>query len=151
MTLLPSPVPRLGESLNENGIIILLRVGPWRILLPGDAGAKREARLLATGALDTFLPQGTRTTLLLLGHHGSRTSTTRRWLDRLDPLLASCSAGKGNRYGHPHQETLDALAARGIRLDCTDTHGALRYRISAHTIDLQTDSHPLWEEVARHR
>ena len=148
VTLIPSPRPSLGESLNENGIVLFIRVGRWSIVLPGDAGKDRERRLLDSGAVDAFLPEGRRATLLQLGHHGSRNSVGPRWLDRLDPVAATCSAGRGNRYGHPHSETLERLEARGVRVDCTDAEGTLRYRLRENAIDLSTDNHLLWERIA---
>jgi competence protein ComEC len=52
--------------------------------------------------------------VLKLGHHGSRTSSSILWLEKVDPEVAIVSAGENNKYGHPHQETLDRLSALHI-------------------------------------
>ncbi|MBC8514722.1 MBL fold metallo-hydrolase [bacterium] len=148
VTLFPPPKPSLGVSLNENGILIGIRMGGWRVLLPGDAGEKREHRLLANQTLRHFLPESDSLSLLAMGHHGSRTSTSSRWLDALQPLAVACSAGYENRYGHPHQETIDRLDARQIPWFCTADEGTLHYRFDSEGLSVQTDEHPLWNNLA---
>lgn len=142
-TLISGPDSPLPGGDNNNGILVLLEIGPWRALLPGDAGAPREEQLLALGALEGHLPLH----LLGLGHHGSATATTGRWLERLRPAAAFCSAGAGNRHGHPHPTTLDRLQSRSVRVDCTDAEGNLRYTFGPR-LSITTDRHPLPATVA---
>jgi len=52
--------------------------------------------------------------VLLIGHHGSRTSSSLLWLEKVSPEIAIISAGKNNRYGHPHKELLDRLSSLEI-------------------------------------
>ncbi|MCH7493811.1 MBL fold metallo-hydrolase [bacterium] len=142
-TLVPAPDQRLPGNANENGLLVLLTIGPWRVLLPGDAGAPREERLLASGALVGHLPVH----LLGLGHHGSASASTVRWLDRLAPVAAFCSAGQENRHGHPHPAVLDRLRSREVRVDCTDREGTLRYRFGER-LQIVTDRHPIPVTIA---
>src|SRR5690625_6217930 len=60
---------------------------------------------------------------LHLGHHGSKTSSSEKFLDAVDPTYAIYSAGTGNSYGHPHQEVLDKLQVNDITVYGTDVHG----------------------------
>ena len=50
--------------------------------------------------------------MLKVGHHGSRSSSTAAFLDRVSPSIAVISAGESNRFGHPHAEVMDALRGR---------------------------------------
>jgi beta-lactamase superfamily II metal-dependent hydrolase len=75
------------------------------VLLTADIEAPAEERLLASGA-------DLRATVLKVGHHGSRTSTTPRFLAAVAPWAAVISVGAGNDYGHPAPETLARLAPR---------------------------------------
>jgi competence protein ComEC len=62
-------------------------------------------------------------TLLKVGHHGSRTSTTQEFLAALAPRDAIVSVGKGNTFGHPRPEVIARIAAGGSRLYRTDEFG----------------------------
>ena len=65
--------------------------------------------------------------ILKAGHHGSKGSSSEAFLDHIQPELALLSAGKNNRYKHPHQETLNRLAERQIASLRTDQDGAIRF------------------------
>lgn len=64
--------------------------------------------------------------ILKLGHHGSKTSSSLEYLQAVHPQLALISAGVGNSYGHPHQETLDKLATLHIPYLSTQTSGTVQ-------------------------
>src|SRR5699024_7857730 len=68
--------------------------------------------------------------VLRVGHHGSSTSSTKEFLDQINPEYAIISLGKGNTYGHPHKETIESLEDKDISILRTDELG---------TIILQTD------------
>lgn len=109
------------EDANDRSVAMLIRFGEFTALLTGDAPVQVEERLLASGSL----PDGG-ISLLKLGHHGSRTSTSPRLLDRLHPRLALVSAGRGNRFGHPHPGVLGRLKVRGIPWWSTARDGGVR-------------------------
>lgn len=58
--------------------------------------------------------------ILKVGHHGSRTSTSDAFLAAVDPKVAVIMVGEGNRYSHPHGETLSRLADAGVEIYRTD-------------------------------
>lgn len=65
--------------------------------------------------------------VLKVGHHGSKTSTSDSWLEHLRPTIALISAGKDNRFGHPHAEVINRLEERKIAIYRTDRDGAIRF------------------------
>lgn len=111
---------------NNRSCVLRIRVGDHGILLPGDLEAPGEAWLTA------HLPASAlRADLLVLGHHGSRTSTTAAWLDAVRPREVVASSGHRNHYRHPSREVVERVAQREITGWRTDRAGALRYAFTA--------------------
>jgi competence protein ComEC len=106
-------------SFNENSLVLRLTHGKVRVLLAGDLGAEGESLLLRRGT-------DLRADLLVLGHHGSRTSTTPGFLSTVAPSVALASCGPWNAYGMPHPEVRRALSRRAAQLFRTDRDGAVR-------------------------
>lgn len=67
----------------------------------------------------------TELTILKVAHHGSKNSTSEEFLKAANPKLAIISCGKGNRYGHPHEETLERLKKADVPWFCTKDYGAI--------------------------
>lgn len=67
----------------------------------------------------------TELTILKVAHHGSKNSTSEEFLKAANPKIAIISCGKGNRYGHPHEETLERLEKVDIPWFCTKDYGAI--------------------------
>jgi competence protein ComEC len=88
------------------------------VLLPGDIEAPQEAALVAR------LGAGLRSTLLLVPHHGSKTSSTDAFLDAVQPQVAMVQAGYRSRFGHPAPEVLARYSTRGIMVVRSDRCGA---------------------------
>ncbi|MBT8488288.1 MAG: MBL fold metallo-hydrolase, partial [Gemmatimonadetes bacterium] len=107
----------LPEEANEASVVILLRWREFEALLTGDAGVDVE-RDISSSAGDIEV--------LKVGHHGSRTSTGSDLLGVTRPELAVISAGRRNRYGHPHGEVVERLDEAGVRIVRTDVHGDIR-------------------------
>jgi beta-lactamase superfamily II metal-dependent hydrolase len=78
-----------------------------------------------------------KTDVVKLGHHGSRTSSSREFLSAAQPTYAVVSAGKGNRYGHPHEEVLDLTDEMRISILNTANYGSIVFK---------TDGALLWQE-----
>jgi competence protein ComEC len=90
---------------NEGSIVAKLVYGNNSFMLTGDAPIYTE-NLIEWNEGDLTLHSD----VLKLGHHGSRTSSSILLLEKVNPKVAIISAGKNNRYGHPHQELLDRLS-----------------------------------------
>ena len=113
------------ESGNENErcIISLLSVGDYDMLFTGDAPKKAERDLLE----HTELPDAE---LLIVGHHGSRSSSDGSFLAAIRAETAVISVGN-NSFGHPTWEVLERLEAYGSRVYRTDLNGTVELRIGS--------------------
>lgn len=123
--------PADATARNRNDLSLVLRVtyGNARILLTGDIERGAQARLLADGGLEADV--------LKVPHHGAATNTPGLF-EAVGAPLALISAGAGNRFGHPAQATLDALAAAGATVVRTDVHGRVRLRIDGQSVRVTT-------------
>ena len=110
-----------GSSDHENSTTVLFETENCVILITGDLDAAGEKALLH--AVD--LPK---VDILVVGHHGSKTSTSQELLDAVAPRLAVISVGKNNRYGHPTGQVLERLEQTGCRIYRTDQQGTLVFR-----------------------
>ena len=108
------PNPGDGDP-NAWSVVLHVAFGRFSALLMGDADAEIEARLLAEGDV----------TVLKVGHHGSRTSTSEDFVRAVSPDYALISVGARNRYGHPNPTVLGRLERAGTRVFRTDRHGSV--------------------------
>lgn len=106
---------------NEQGLTVLAASGDFEVLLTGDMGGAVEQLLLEHADLPDV-------ELLVVGHHGSRYSTTAELLEEIRPDAAVISVGADNRYGHPAAETLERLEACGADIFRTDLQGTVVIR-----------------------
>lgn len=113
-----SPQEVTGD-FNNGSIALRILFGSIAFLFTGDAEAAAEEAMLAGGF-------ELKAHVLHVGHHGSRTSSTPRFLAAVRPEVAVYSAGRGNTYGHPHPEVLERLEALGVEVYGTDRHGTVR-------------------------
>ncbi|MCL2285305.1 MAG: MBL fold metallo-hydrolase [Firmicutes bacterium] len=125
----PSPHPGPSGNLNNASVILRLEHGQNSFLFTGDAERELEYWLVNNVA-------NLSATVLNVGHHGSRTSSTEAFLDAVNPRAAVISLGADNIYGHPHREVMDRLNARGIIIYRTDQLGTIRMITDGQRIDL---------------
>lgn len=76
----------------------------------------------------------TELTILKVAHHGSKNSTSEEFLEAANPKLAIISCGEGNRYGHPHEETLERLEKADIPRFCTKDYGAITVTVAGRAV-----------------
>jgi competence protein ComEC len=132
---LPVPVagrPHAGDlpdpsDPNDLSVVLLVQYGQFSALLTGDAPISVEEELV--GLYPDLLRD---LEVLKVGHHGSRTSTSRALLAASTPELAVVSSGRGNRFGHPHPGVLGRLSRSGVPVWRTDRRGGLRVRASSN-------------------
>jgi competence protein ComEC len=125
-----------GYDPNDNSLVLRVTYGERALLLVGDLERHGEAMLLARRA-------PLRADFLKVGHHGSRTSSTAAFLAAVRPRFAAISAGRYNHYGHPHRETLEALAAVGAEVLRTDLHGGVVVTTDGHRLEVEAAAAPL--------
>ncbi|MBV8627464.1 MAG: competence protein ComEC, partial [Paraburkholderia sp.] len=75
--------------------------------------------------------------VLLVPHHGSKTSSTEPFLDSIDPLLAIFQVGYRNRFHHPNPAVFSRYLARHIELSRSDTDGAVRVELNGATLSIE--------------
>lgn len=90
------------SNFNDESVVARLDYRDVSFLLTGDITASAEFDLIQTG-------QPVRSTVLKVGHHGSRTSSTQAFLDAVDPALAIVTTGIKNQFGHPHEDVIERL------------------------------------------
>lgn len=106
------------SNLNDYSIIIKVAYGKTSYLFTGDAELDNEEDALRSG-LDLS------STVLKVGHHGSHSSTSVNFLNKINPSYAVISCGKNNDYKHPHKETMSKLKRKNIPVYRTDELGTI--------------------------
>lgn len=112
------PVEPLVDDINNNSVVLMLSYGDIDFLFMGDAEEEAESSMIAAGTLTDI-------DILKVGHHGSRSSSSQAFLSIVKPEVAIYMAGEDNTYGHPHPETIQALADIGAEVYGTDVCGTI--------------------------
>lgn len=113
-----------GEMRGNDGSCVLKVSGPGgRVLLPGDVEQHAEAALLSRAR------ERLRAEVLIVPHHGGRTSSSASFLDAVRPRIALLPIGYRNRYRFPHREVIGRLSMRGVQMFDTVRHGAITLKI----------------------
>lgn len=122
-----------GESENDNSIVLLLQYKGKSILFTGDMTSKMEADVAEAVrycGVDSL-------SILKVGHHGSKYSSSEEFLASIMPKAAVISCAARNTYGHPHKETLQRLEDVGALVLRTDEGGAVIAKIMASGAEMQ--------------
>ncbi|HEX4166030.1 MAG TPA: ComEC/Rec2 family competence protein [Bryobacteraceae bacterium] len=128
--LAPSPDYVPGENAtNNDSLVFEIRYGKRSVLLTGDAERAEEADMLASGELQAV-------TLLKIGHHGSKTSSSEDFLSAVQPKFAFISDGYKNQFHHPSGDVLARLATHQVSIFRTDQRGLLSFRTDGNRVDL---------------
>lgn len=130
--VLSPPGERLNDDLNQNSVVLKVSYGTTAFLFTGDMGGEAETALAKSG-------YPLESQVLKVGHHGSYSSSSAAFLARVNPDIAVISLGKANDYGHPHQQTLDRLAAAGSTIFRTDNDGTVRVISDGSSIGVTTE------------
>lgn len=110
---------------NNDSLIIYTKIDKENILLMGDASSETEKYLLNTYNLNKM-------DILKVGHHGSKYSSSEKFIKKINPKVSLISAGKNNMYNHPHKETLNRL--RNSKVFITKKDGAIKINLTLGTI-----------------
>ena len=123
------------SDANNGSVVLRLTYGKVSFLLTGDAQEEVEMNLLADG-------YSLNSTVLKVGHQGSRTSTTPEFMQAVSPLAAVILVAKDNSYGHPHQEVVDRLVKQV-------SQGRLFITRDTGNVQFTTDGTRLWVATDR--
>lgn len=127
-TKMIGPLAASDPDNNEMSAILRLEYGNHSFLLTGDAGVDTEADLIQSGAK-------LKSTVLLLGHHGSDHSTSTAFLQAVQPEYAVIQVGK-NSYGHPTAGVLSKVTNAGAKIYRNDTDGTIVFTTNGKTISV---------------
>jgi competence protein ComEC len=122
--------PQSGITLEDNNDYSVITRLVWNnaeFLLTGDAPQEIENKIS-----DTF---NVSSDVLKAGHHGSKYSSSQYFIEKVNPQYAIISAGKDNKFGHPHQEVLDTISK---------TNAKILQTIEMGTILFETDGEKIW-------
>ena len=116
------------KNLNLSSIVIRMEYGNQSYLFMGDAETENENERTWT-----------KTDVLNVGHHGSNTSSSRKFLEQVSPEIAVISVGKDNKYGHPKQVIIDRLNKMGIKIYRTDLNGTILIKSDGNENKIETE------------
>ncbi len=124
------------DDLNEASVVVKLTYNNQSFLFTGDAYKEQEQEMISYESecgkenfdeiCDIFSLDSD---VLKIGHHGSRTSTSRDFVRSVSPNYGVIMAGEDNSYGHPHSETLETLEEEGVIIKRTDKDGDIVFEI----------------------
>jgi competence protein ComEC len=127
---------RAATAAKRNNLSCVLRIaaGSHALLLTGDIERGAEAEMLLEG-------RALRSAVLLVPHHGSRTSSTVEFIAAVAPRWAIVPVGYRSRFGHPNAEVLERYRTAGVQLVRTDLDGAVAVRMGGSELRLDAERH----------
>ena len=115
---------------NDNSNVIYTEINGNRFLLMGDAGVEKEKDILEKYNISNV-------DILKVGHHGSKTSSSKEFVNEIKPKYSVISVGKNNRYGHPNKEVLENL--KESKIYRTDEDGSIMFKIKNDKLRIETN------------
>ena len=112
---------------NDNSNVIYTELNNHKFLFMGDAGVEVEEDLTEKYNLKDI-------DILKVGHHGSKTSSSKNFIDEIEPKYSIISVGKNNRYGHPNKEVLNIL--KDSKVYRTDQDGSVMFKIKSNKLEI---------------
>ena len=122
--------PTVGSG-NEISNVYRIRYGDVTFLITGDLVTDMESQILAAGV-------DVQSTVLKVGHHGSATSSSEKFLRAVKPSCAVICVGYGNTFGHPRAEVLERLENLPTKIFRTDRDGLIKFRTDGKTLRVET-------------
>ncbi|MFC1571763.1 DNA internalization-related competence protein ComEC/Rec2 [Candidatus Margulisiibacteriota bacterium] len=124
------PSGQFSEETNCNNVSVVLRLeyGRFAMMLTGDNEEEGEEKIL-----ELFPEAALASSILKVGHHGSRTSTSDHFLSAVNPQSVAISCGRKNKFRHPHKSTMQKFKSTGIKVYRTDEQGAIVIKSDGQT------------------
>ncbi len=119
------------DNENDNSNVIYAELNGYKFMFMGDAGVDKEKDILDKYNISNI-------DVLKVGHHGSKTSSGKVFIDGINPKYSIISVGKNNRYGHPNKEVLNNLD--GSKIYRTDQDGSIMFKIKKNKLRIATYS-----------
>ena len=119
------------DNENDNSNVIYMELNNYKFMFMGDAGVDKEKDILERYNISNI-------DVLKVGHHGSKTSSSKSFINKIKPKYSIISVGKNNRYGHPNKEVLNNLDHSKIYR--TDKDGSIMFKIKNNKLQIDTCS-----------
>ena len=119
------------DNENENSNVIYTKLNGYKFMFMGDAGVEKEKDILEKYNVSKI-------DVLKIGHHGSKTSSDKNFIDEMNPKYSVISVGKNNRYGHPNKEVLNNLD--NSKIYRTDINGSIMFKVKNNKLQVETCS-----------
>ena len=116
------------DNENDNSNVIYTELNGYKYMFMGDAGIEKEKDILDKYNISNV-------DVLKVGHHGSKTSSSKSFIDKIDPKYSIIIVGKNNRYGHPNKEILNTLEESKIYR--TDQDGSIMFKIKNNKLKIE--------------
>ena len=113
---------------NDNSSVIYTELNNHKFLFMGDASITTEKEILNKYNLPNI-------DVLKVGHHGSKTSSSKEFIDEINPKYSIISVGTNNRYGHPNKEVLENL--EDSKIYRTDHDGSIMFRLKNNKLKIK--------------
>ncbi len=117
------------DNENDNSSVTYIKLNNYKFLFMGDASITTENEILNKYNLSNI-------DVLKVGHHGSKTSSSKEFINIINPKYSIISVGKNNRYGHPNKEVLDNLF--NSKIYRTDQNGSIMFKINKDKLEIKT-------------
>ena len=117
------------DNENDNSNVIYTELNGYKFMFMGDASVTTEKEIIDKYNLPNI-------DVLKVGHHGSRTSSGKKFIDEINPKYSIISVGKNNRYGHPNKEVLSNLEQTKIYR--TDQDGSIMFKFKNNKLKIET-------------
>jgi len=114
---------------NDNSSVIYTKLNNHKFLFMGDAGVSVEEDLIEKYNLQDI-------DVLKAGHHGSKTSSSKEFINEINSRYSIISVGKNNRYGHPNKEAIENL--KGTKIYRTDQDGSIMFKVEKNRMNIET-------------
>ena len=121
------------NAINNNSIVAKITYKNFKMLFTGDIEEIAEKELIKL-----YKNNELNVDILKVAHHGSKTSTTKEFLDLVSPKIALIGVGENNKFGHPNKEVLERLIGLGVKIYKTDESGEITITINNKCINLTT-------------
>ena len=119
------------DNENDNSNVIYTELNGYKFMFMGDASITTEKEILDKYNLPDI-------DVLKVGHHGSKTSSSKEFINEVNPKYSLISVGKNNRYGHPNKEVLNNL--ENSKIYRTDEDGSIMFKINNNKLRIETCS-----------
>ena len=122
---------KIYDNENDNSNVIYTELNGYKFMFMGDASVTTEKEIMNIYNLADI-------DVLKVGHHGSKTSSSKEFIDEIKPKYSIISVGKNNRYGHPNKEVLNNL--ENSKIYRTDQDGSITFKIKDNKLKIESCS-----------